>query len=245
MNYFDSNSKVSNPFFNITDLPPFENVITFSCYTSETRRKTWELALTELHEVVVFLSQILCLRKDRAKWSFIVQAAADMMVEDLRAAFKELVTESDWMDAATQVRRPPIRPYARSLSQSQIGWTLLHRSDSLQSDRMQGACYRVWLDGTCYTGQKATHHTVFRETALSQSQTESTLLYRSEGHQSDVPYKGLVTRSDWMDAVTKARRPPVRQYRVRLDGRCYTGQKTCQAVCKELVIWSYWMDAAT
>jgi hypothetical protein len=25
------------------------------------------------------------------------------MVEDLRAAFKELVTESDWMDAATQV----------------------------------------------------------------------------------------------------------------------------------------------
>jgi len=30
------------------------------------------------------------------------KAAADMMVEDLRAAFKELVTESDWMDAATQ-----------------------------------------------------------------------------------------------------------------------------------------------
>jgi hypothetical protein len=25
MNYFDSNSKVSNPFFNITDVPPFEN----------------------------------------------------------------------------------------------------------------------------------------------------------------------------------------------------------------------------
>jgi hypothetical protein len=38
MNYFDSNSKVSNPFFNITDVPSFENVITFSCYTSESRR---------------------------------------------------------------------------------------------------------------------------------------------------------------------------------------------------------------
>jgi hypothetical protein len=25
------------------------------------------------------------------------------MVEDLRAAFQELVTESDWMDSATQV----------------------------------------------------------------------------------------------------------------------------------------------
>jgi predicted metalloendopeptidase len=32
-----------------------------------------------------------------------LQVAADKMVEDLRAAFKELVTESDWMDAATQV----------------------------------------------------------------------------------------------------------------------------------------------
>jgi hypothetical protein len=27
-----------------------------------------------------------------------------MMVEDLRAAFEELVTEADWMDAATKVR---------------------------------------------------------------------------------------------------------------------------------------------
>lgn len=29
---------------------------------------------------------------------------ADAMVEDLRAAFKELVTETDWMDADTQVK---------------------------------------------------------------------------------------------------------------------------------------------
>jgi hypothetical protein len=55
---------------------------------------------------------------------------------------KELVTGSDWIDAATQVRRL-VRPYARSFSQSQIGWTLLHRSDSLQSDHMQVAGHRV------------------------------------------------------------------------------------------------------
>ena len=32
------------------------------------------------------------------------KAQADGMVEDLRAAFKELVGETDWMDEATQVR---------------------------------------------------------------------------------------------------------------------------------------------
>ncbi len=107
-----------------------------------------------------------------------------MMVEDLRAAFKELVTESDWMDAATQVRMPLVRPYARSSSQSQIGWTLLHRSEDL-IDHMQGACHRVRLDGRCNTGQKATSQTVCRE---------------------------LVTESDWMDTATQVRRPPVRPY---------------------------------
>ena len=32
-----------------------------------------------------------------------VQAAADSMVETLRSAFKELVSETEWMDADTQV----------------------------------------------------------------------------------------------------------------------------------------------
>jgi hypothetical protein len=80
---------------------------------------------------------------------------------------------------------PPVRPYARSLSPSQIGWTLLHRSEGHQSDRMQGACHRVRLNGRCYTSQKASSQTVCKE---------------------------LVTESDWMDAATKVRRPPVRPY---------------------------------
>jgi hypothetical protein len=145
----------------------------------------------------------------------------------------------------TQVRRPQVRPFARSLSQSQIGWTLLHRSEGHQSDRLQGACHRVRLDERFYT--QVTSQTVC---------------------------KVLVTESDWMEAATQVRRPLVRPFarslsqsqigwtllhrsedlsdrlqgachRVRLDGRCYTGKKTCQTVCKELVTESDWMDAAT
>jgi hypothetical protein len=82
------------------------------------------------------------------------------------------------MDAATQVRGPPIRRYARNLSQSQIGWTLLHRPEGHPSDRMQGLVTESdWMDAATQVRRLVRQYA----RRLSQSQIGWTLLHRSEG----------------------------------------------------------------